>query len=71
MISIRLKPKTYNFIDDDTKRVRHGLLAQDVEKELPELAIAMVQIKLAIKRQLIMVILFQNWLEVFNYSIKK
>jgi hypothetical protein len=34
-----LEPKTYNFIDDATKRKRHGLLAQDVEKQLPELVI--------------------------------
>jgi hypothetical protein len=35
----KLEPKTYNFIGDSTKRVRHGLLAQDVQKELPELVI--------------------------------
>jgi hypothetical protein len=35
----KLEPKTYNFIDDSTKRVRHGLLAQDVEKTLPELVL--------------------------------
>ena len=34
-----LQPKTYNFIDDSTKRKRHGLLAQDVEKRFPELVI--------------------------------
>ena len=34
-----LKPKTYNFIGDESKRTRHGLLAQDVQKELPELVI--------------------------------